>query len=55
LQLLDAKLPFDEAQLLRDNVEYLLRALNLDAVEVHLAEGEYAAKALPGSPIARMS
>ena len=57
------KLPFDEAQLLRDNTEYLLRSLKLTAIEVQLAEGaappdgttvpnaaERLREAVPGSP-----
>ena len=37
-QVLDVKLPFDEAQLLRDNTEYLLRSLKLTALDVQQAE-----------------
>ena len=57
------KLPFDEAQLLRDNTEYLLRSLKLTGFEVHPAEGaappegatvpnpeERLREAVPGSP-----
>eukprot|EP00879_Flechtneria_rotunda_P020422 GHRR01021486.1.p1 GENE.GHRR01021486.1~~GHRR01021486.1.p1 ORF type:complete len:246 (+),score=120.66 GHRR01021486.1:1280-2017(+) len=33
-QVLDVKLPFDEAQLLQDNLPYLLRSLNLDDLSV---------------------
>eukprot|EP00884_Botryococcus_braunii_P021860 jgi/Botrbrau1/8358/Bobra.0046s0019.1 len=54
-QLLEARLPFDEAQLLRDNKEYLLRALNLEDLQVHPAEGESAERALPASPVVRLS
>ncbi len=57
------KLPFDEAQLLRDNTEYLLRSLKLTGIEVQPAEGtapppgvtvpnaeERLREAVPGSP-----
>jgi hypothetical protein len=51
---LDVKLPFDEAQLLRDNLPYLLRSLNLqDLVISSAAEADApaAAKAAgPGQP-----
>ena len=33
--MLDAKLPFDEQQLLRDNMPYLLRALGISSLTVH--------------------
>lgn len=54
-QLLEAKLPFDEAQLLLDNKEYLLRALNLEELEVHPAKGDAAEKALPAAPVVRLA
>ena len=41
------KLPFDEAELLRENTEYLLRSLKLAAIEVHPAEGS---EPPPGAP-----
>ena len=57
------KLPFDEAQLLRDNTEYLLRSLKLTALDVQQAESglppdsvaapgaeERVRDAVPGSP-----
>ena len=61
--MLDVKLPFDEAQLLRDNVEYLLRSLKLTGLDVQPADGaappegvtvpnaaERLRDAVPGSP-----
>jgi hypothetical protein len=54
LQVLDVKLPFDEAQLLRDNLPYLLRSLNLEGLTVSsaaAADAPAAAKAAgPGQP-----
>jgi hypothetical protein len=54
LQVLDVKLPFDEAQLLRDNLAYLLRSLNLEGLVVSSAaapDAPAAAKAAgPGQP-----
>ena len=57
------KLPFDEAQLLRDNTEYLLRSLKLTGLDVEHAESaqppagvtapnaaERLRDAVPGSP-----
>lgn len=34
-QVLDVKLPFDEKQLLTENLPYLLRSLNLESLNVH--------------------
>ena len=42
---LDVKLPFDEAALLRDNEAYLLRALGLKSLSVHSATDAAAAAA----------
>jgi hypothetical protein len=54
LQVLDVKLPFDEAQLLRDNLPYLLRSLNLEGFTISSAaepDAPAAAKAAgPGQP-----
>ncbi|GBF91226.1 hypothetical protein Rsub_03546 [Raphidocelis subcapitata] len=58
LAVLDVKLPFDEAALLRANEAYLLRALGLEAVGVHSARDAAAAAAAgvdlaaayPGAP-----
>lgn len=61
------KLPFDEAELLRENTEYLLRSLKIGAIEIHHAEGteppagapENAAErlrdAVPGTPVVLFS
>lgn len=66
-QALDVKLPFDEAELLRENTEYLLRSLKIGAIEIHHAEGteppagapENAAErlrdAVPGTPVVLFS
>lgn len=65
--MLDVKLPFDEAQLLRENTEYLLRSLKLATIEVHPAEGsepppgapanaaERLRDAVPGTPVVLFS
>jgi hypothetical protein len=54
LQVLDVKLPFDEGQLLRDNLPYLLRSLNLEGLTISSAadaDAPAAAKAAgPGQP-----
>uniref|UniRef100_A0A383W6K7 leucine--tRNA ligase n=1 Tax=Tetradesmus obliquus TaxID=3088 RepID=A0A383W6K7_TETOB len=53
-QVLDVKLPFDEAQLLRDNLPYLLRSLNLEGLQISSAAAAdapaAAAAAGPGTP-----
>jgi hypothetical protein len=41
---LDVKLPFDEKQLILDNLPYLKRALKLDSLAVHLSTDEEAVK-----------
>ncbi len=33
--MLDVRLPYDELQLLRDNIPYLLRSLKLESMAVH--------------------
>jgi hypothetical protein len=56
---LDVKLPFDEEQLLRDNMPYLLRALNIDSLAVHstrdgaaaAAAGADVSGAYPATPV----
>lgn len=67
LQALDVKLPFDEAELLQENTEYLLRSLKLASIEVHSAEGsqpppgappnaaERLREAVPGAPVVLFS
>ncbi|BDA46666.1 Leucine-tRNA ligase, cytoplasmic [Coccomyxa sp. Obi] len=63
LQVLDVKLPFDEAKLLRENAEYIKRKLNLQHLEIHAATEAAAAEqekprildARPGTPIAIFS
>jgi hypothetical protein len=61
-QVLDVKLPFDEEQLLKDNLEYLLRSLGLQgltigstdapgAVEAAQAAGVGLSAACPGQPV----
>jgi hypothetical protein len=53
------KLPFDERQLLLDNMPYLLRALNLESLAVHstadaaavAAAGADVSGAYPASPV----
>eukprot|EP00195_Chlamydomonas_chlamydogama_P014672 CAMPEP_0202900896 /NCGR_PEP_ID=MMETSP1392-20130828/12094_1 /ASSEMBLY_ACC=CAM_ASM_000868 /TAXON_ID=225041 /ORGANISM="Chlamydomonas chlamydogama, Strain SAG 11-48b" /LENGTH=1103 /DNA_ID=CAMNT_0049587353 /DNA_START=121 /DNA_END=3432 /DNA_ORIENTATION=- len=60
-QVLDVKLPFDERQLLIDNLPYLKRALKIDSLSVALITDEAAVKAAarpvdasqayPGAPI----
>lgn len=60
-QVLDVKLPFDERQLLLDNLAYLKRALKLDSINIALVSDEAAVKgaahpvdptqAYPGSPL----
>lgn len=58
-QVLDVKLPFDEAALLAENIAYLLRTLKLEALEVRSASDAAAAEgkavdlsqAYPGAPV----
>ncbi|KAK9806349.1 hypothetical protein WJX72_010942 [[Myrmecia] bisecta] len=64
-QVLDVKLPFNELELLRENREYLLRALKLEGLEVHSAseagptasaeEADRIRSALPGTPYSRFT
>lgn len=52
-QMLDVRLPFDEAALLRENEEYLLRSVGLTALEVIVADANASNsvdEALPGKP-----
>jgi len=46
-QVLDVKLPFDEAALLRDNLPYLRRTLKLDSLAVHLTSDAQAVAKAP--------
>lgn len=46
-QVLDTKLPFDEKQLLTDNLAYLVRSLKLEALAVHGVGDAAAAAAVP--------
>lgn len=58
MQFLSTRLPFDEVALLEENIEYLQRSLQLEALRVHQATPEAAAaigrteilKAEPGAP-----
>ncbi len=61
-QVLDVKLPFSEVSVINDSMAYLLRALKVDSLQVHLATdagvGEIAASvkvdvsgAYPASPV----
>lgn len=62
-QVLDVKLPFDEAKLLRENADYIKRKLNLQQLEIHAATEAAAAEqekprildARPGTPVAIFS
>lgn len=56
--MLDVRLPFDEAALLRDNEEYLLRSVGLKTLSVatcDAAAGEGGDVALPGAPHMHLS
>ncbi len=46
--MLDVRLPFDEAALLEENREYLLRSLGLQTLSVAAAQAD--SGALPGDP-----
>lgn len=60
-QVLDVKMPFDEKQLLLDNLPYLKRTLKIDSLAVHhVTDAEAVAKAAvpvdvasayPGAPV----
>lgn len=57
-QMLDVRLPFDEAALLRENEEYLLRSVGLSSLEVTTADvdaSDGADVALPGRPHVMLS
>lgn len=68
-QVLDVRMPFDEAELLRENTSYLLRSLGLEEVHVHAADDAEAVAAVaalsgvkvdpsaacPGQPMAILS
>ena len=57
------KLPFDEQQLLRDNMPYLLRSLGLTGISIHstadaaaaAAAGADVGSAYPASPVVVLS
>lgn len=63
--MLDVKLPFDERQLIIDNLPYLLRSLKLDTIAVHPIVDEAAVKAAanpidasqayPGNPVTSLT
>ncbi len=57
--MLDVRLPFDEAALLRDNEEYILRSVGLKALTVALSDSAAAEAgadlALPGTPRMHLS
>lgn len=55
MQMLGTRLPFDEAALLEDNREYLLRSLGLQQLSVAAADGGDANGALPGEPRVQLS
>ena len=58
-QMLDVRLPFDEAALLRDNEEYILRSVGLKALTVAPSDSAAveagADPALPGTPRMHLS
>ncbi len=62
-QVLDVRLPFDEAALLRENAAYIRRKLGLQQLAIHAATEENAAEqskprildARPGAPVALFS
>lgn len=51
--MLEVRLPFDEAALLEENREYLLRSLGLQQLSVAPAEAD--AGALPGDPSVQLA
>ncbi len=64
-QVLDVKLPFDERQLIIDNLAYLTRSLKLETIAVHPITDEAAVKAAanpidatlayPGNPVSSLT
>ena len=53
-QVLDAKLPFDEKQLLLNNMDYLLRSLRLEGLSIY-SSGDPSAASLAASTQVQIS